>query len=419
MRLSWQSLIRSIVLCACLGWLSLAKAQDPDVPIPDDLPVLETTEPVFFDQAAAVGTAAGLSWAEAEYLHWWISGNDLPPLATTSPAGTARADAGVIGAAGTTVLFGGNEVGDDGRSGFRVNVGRWLDDFSETGVELTWFSVFNDGSGDFRATSPGSPTIARPFFDPVLGANNSEITAFVDPGGTTIAEGEIEVGSGSEMHSLALSVRRLYQASGSGRVDLLAGYRFLKFRDGLLIRERVIARDPGGLIQVGTTFDLTDRIECQNNFHGGEVGFEASFDRGFLTLEVLGKVAVGNLRRDVTISGSTLVREPAPSMNVVQHSGGLLSQPTNIGRQSSDEFVILPEVGVNLMAQLNQRVTVGIGYTVVALTGVARSGDQIDTTLNPTQFTGGTLAGAARPMPLGADSDLWVHGANVMLLIEN
>lgn len=37
------------------------------------------------------------NWVSAEYLLWWSKGNEIPPLVSSSPAGTPRADAGVIG----------------------------------------------------------------------------------------------------------------------------------------------------------------------------------------------------------------------------------------------------------------------------------------------------------------------------------
>jgi hypothetical protein len=42
---------------------------------------------------------AGQFWAEIDYLGWTV-----PPLVTTSPAGTPLAQAGVLGAPGTSVL---------------------------------------------------------------------------------------------------------------------------------------------------------------------------------------------------------------------------------------------------------------------------------------------------------------------------
>ena len=53
----------------------------------------------------------------AEYLAWWTKSASLPALATTSPSGTPRSEAGVLGEPGTSVLFGGSDGDQRGRSG--------------------------------------------------------------------------------------------------------------------------------------------------------------------------------------------------------------------------------------------------------------------------------------------------------------
>src|SRR6516165_6120868 len=72
--------------------------------------------------------APGHIWAEAEYLLWWMKGASLPPLITASPAGTPAAQAGVLGAPSTTILFGDTRVNDEVRSGVRFTLGGWLND---------------------------------------------------------------------------------------------------------------------------------------------------------------------------------------------------------------------------------------------------------------------------------------------------
>ena len=66
-------------------------------------------------------------WVALDYLFWWTRGMSLPPLVTTSPAGTPLPDAGVLGEPATTVLFGDEQVSDELRSGFRFETGIWLD----------------------------------------------------------------------------------------------------------------------------------------------------------------------------------------------------------------------------------------------------------------------------------------------------
>ena len=59
--------------------------------------------------------AGGSFWAEAEYLYWQIKGDKLPALVTTGPD-TLIATAGVLGAPGTSVLFGQSTVSVAGAS---------------------------------------------------------------------------------------------------------------------------------------------------------------------------------------------------------------------------------------------------------------------------------------------------------------
>src|SRR5947209_4099776 len=74
-------------------------------------------------------------WASAEYLLGWFSGDRLPALVTTSPAGTAQASAGVLGQPNTTTLFGDSRVNDRVRSGGRLGMGYWFTPERTLGIE--------------------------------------------------------------------------------------------------------------------------------------------------------------------------------------------------------------------------------------------------------------------------------------------
>ncbi len=54
-----------------------------------------------------------------EYLLWWTKGSQVPALVTTSPSDTSRENAGVLGQAGTSILFGDSELNGETRSGGR------------------------------------------------------------------------------------------------------------------------------------------------------------------------------------------------------------------------------------------------------------------------------------------------------------
>jgi hypothetical protein len=77
-------------------------------------------------------------WARADYLMWWVEGMDTPPLVTSSPAGTNRDVAGVLGQPTTTILFGGDSLIDTMRPGGRFTAGYWFDWARFHGVEATF-----------------------------------------------------------------------------------------------------------------------------------------------------------------------------------------------------------------------------------------------------------------------------------------
>lgn len=90
-----------------------------------------------FLKALPAPPPTGAFWIELDYLAWTVKGDHLPPLVTTSPAGTPLGVAGVLGAPGTTILFGNSAVNDDWCSGGRVSAGYWFDPGHTRGVEAS------------------------------------------------------------------------------------------------------------------------------------------------------------------------------------------------------------------------------------------------------------------------------------------
>jgi hypothetical protein len=139
-------------------------------------------------------------WLQTEYLLHWTSGNPLPPLITSSPAGTPRSSAGVL--PGAQVLFGGNDVDGGARHGARLALGYWLHDDKRYAVEagIDWLG---DRGTHFAADSSGTPILARPFIDATTGAQNAQLTAF--PGSFT---GQISALTFTQQFSANLGLRK-------------------------------------------------------------------------------------------------------------------------------------------------------------------------------------------------------------------
>lgn len=360
------------------------------------------------------GGNASRTWVTADYLLWWTKGNQVPALVTRSPAGTPRANAGILGVGGTQTLFGGNKIADEERSGLRINFGRWLDDGHQNAIEANYFSVFNEGSTNnfFGQTTggagSGSPILARPFFDVNANLENARLASF--PG---IADGSITVSSSSELHSAGLLLRRHLRSGSRGRIDLLAGYRYFRFREGLRIDENFVSTGAGGGIAVGTAIDVYDLFQTQNDFNGGELGLNAKFDHAGWGLELLGKVALGNIQHTTTINGVTTTTTPAPGSTTNTAAGGLLALSSNIAQTTGNDLAVLPEFGANLTFDLNDCLQLRAGYTILALNNVARTGDQIDRNINTNLIPGGSGAGVASPSHTSHElSDFWAQGLN-------
>jgi Putative beta barrel porin-7 (BBP7) len=347
-------------------------------------------------------------WVEADYLLWAIKDSPLPPLVTTSPAGTPRAQAGVIGAPGTAVLFGGNELDNEARSGLRLDTGFWFDKNQCLGIEAGYFFL-GQRSVDFDAGSPGSPILARPFFDVNSGVENSELIAY--PG---VLAGSIAVRATSQLWGTELDLRGNWLRGCCWRIDWLAGFRYLALDEGLSLSENLMI--PTGP-QAGTGIFVNDSFGTHNSFAGGQLGLEAELRQGRWSLTLLGKVALGDMQETVNIAGSTAFAVPGLPLNV--QPGGLLAQPTNIGHYDRDRFAVVPEAGIKIGYQISKRWRAFVGYSFLYASDVVRPGNQIDRAINVTQLPSvlgpGTLVGAARPAFTFQSTDFWAQGINIGL----
>jgi hypothetical protein len=352
-------------------------------------------------------------WVRAEYLLWWTQGNRLPPLLTTSPDGTLRGAAGVLPAA--NIVFGGQPVDDNARPAGRLRVGYDFDPCGRCSLEAHVTAV-GDGANTNFATPPstGSPILARPLINTGTGLEDAQLVAYRTPTLVDVVHGQWGVSTSSEMYSAAVLLRQNWRTGPWARWDLLGGYRFFRFREGVSIRENLISREVGVVVLPGTLIDVYDDFQTENDFHGGELGLNVAVERGFITVDMLGKVALGNIRQRIEIDGTTLVTPPAGAP--ANLAGGLLALPSNMGLRRHDEFAVSPELGINVACQLAPCLSLTCGYTWWLLTGVVRSGDQIDRAVDPAQLSplnrGGGGAAALRPVVPFHTTAFWTQGIN-------
>lgn len=355
-------------------------------------------------------------FARLSYLSLWTEGYDVPALVTTSPAGTAQAAAGVLPDA--TVLFGNQDIDDGQRSGGQIKLGWWLVDGQFMAIEGDYWALA-DESTRFSASEsfqndPNARILARPFFDFGSGQQDAALLAFpnfVRPGATVDLDGTIDIESQSSMQSAGLTFRHILWGDFERdfRLDVFGGYRFVQVDESLAIRDSFF--DPGGGLLGPTLRESEDIFDVRNDFHGGEVGLSLEWFRNRWAFEAMAKVGLGNNHQVVTIDGHTQITSLGTT---AIEPGGLLAQPTNIGRYSRDTFMAIPEGSLTAKYAILDRLELGVGFRIMYLDDVARPGQQIDTTINTSQI-GGTLVGSPRPSHEFISSDMLLRGVEVSL----
>ena len=360
----------------------------------------------------------GKYWLSGEYLYWTAKGMSVPPLATTSPVGTARNQAGVLGAPGTSVLFPeSGKTNNDWRSGFRLRAGMWLDDCQRFGVEGDFFFL-GKSKDDFAAggNSAGVPIISRPFTNVLNGTNDAQLVSF--PGSPAselvsfpgVLAGSVDAHTRSDFIGGGFNFLCNHSCTPCDRLDYLVGFRYLNLRDEVVVNENLTALG-GSSVPAGTRFLIQDKFRTTNDFYGGNVGLSYERRMGSCFIGVRGSVALGVTHSETDISGSTQIITPAGVATT--YPGGLLTQTSNIGHYSSNRFSVVPEVGVRVGCQVTERARAFVGYNFLYWSNVQRAGDQIDLGVNTNLIapaSGSALP--ARPAYTPRTTDYWVQGVS-------
>jgi putative beta barrel porin BBP7 len=333
--------------------------------------------------------------ARGDYLLWWTKGERLPPLVTTSPIGTPRATAGVLGEPTTTVLFGDTDANDQVHSGIRLTLDAWLTCNEGLGIEASYFAL------DDRQTNFGSsaPILARPFFDVESLRQDAELIAY--PG---VSTGSINICAKSELQGAEVLLRGNWFDDCCRRLDFLVGYRYLRLAESLAINSQSTTTPIDGEGSNDPTINVTDQFRTLNHFNG--IDFGIAFERRYCrwSFDLLMKIALGSTSSRVTIDGSTVI---ANGQTATATPGGLLAAQSNMGTYDRDLFSVVPELGVTVGYDVTCQLRATLGYTFIYWSQVARPADQIDLNVNP--------GGGSFPQFNFHCADFWAQGFNLGL----
>jgi len=309
-----------------------------------------------------------------DILGWSTKGVHVPALVTSS----SLADAGVIGNASTVIRFGGDSQHDTMRPGGRLRIGWWFDPNQYSGIEWSYFELDGKNYRFTDSVTDGSSVLARPFVD-TTGTNQA------DPTANDVRSGSIKATSDFQLSGTGILYRQLFWASQTSRFDFLAGYRHTHLYDRIRTAENftVSAGDP--TFTDGSTVHRIDQFRTVNQFDGADLGIRGWWSpTGCLALTGFAKSAIGATNNNVIISGSTSTRLNGTTTTT---PGGVLTQPSNIGRQAIQDFGSVTEVGLGLQWRPACYWQFDFGYTWLYWNQVARAGDQIATTVDTTQAT--------------------------------
>ena len=164
-----------------------------------------------------------------------------------------------------------------------------------------------------------------------------------------------------------------------GRIDLLAGLRYLDLDESLDVHDFTQSR-----LFPTTQFIRTDSFDGRTQFWGPQFGSRATLAWGRASLALIGKIGVGVSHLSVDREGETVLPGNPPGVT----PGGVLVNVANAGHDTTNRFAALSETTIQVGYQWTKCIQTTVGYNFLYLTSAARVGDQVQPAggINATDF---------------------------------
>jgi len=302
--------------------------------------------------------------ARIEAATFWPTSQTLPPLVRTDQ----------IGVPGSTDLFGGTQNLNQSVQGLRGEFG-WR--FGVANCNTLQFRFFDAGAQSLTFDSPTSSatSIVRPYQDGSQNPIVQDAVSIKEPG---VSNGSVLAHAFSDVQGGDMLLKGLWLKNCDSTTEWLLGYQNARLTDSIDVHSTTTP--------VGSTnlLELRDQFRTVNQFNGATLGLSRILYSPRWSLGSMFKLGMGDLQRDVTISGFQKVGNAQPTTN------GLLARSPANGVYSTNTFVFSPEVNVTLGYRLTRNIEATLGYNYLGLPKVARAGQQIDTvsdldSANPTR----------------------------------
>ena len=302
--------------------------------------------------------------ARIEAATFWPTSQTLPPLVRTDQ----------IGVPGSTDLFGGTQNLNQSVQGLRGEFG-WK--FGVANCNTLQFRFFDAGAQSLTFDSPTSSatSIVRPYQDGSQNPIVQDAVSIKEPG---VSNGSVLAHAYSDVQGGDILLKGLWLKNCDSTTEWLLGYQNARLTDSIDVHSTTTP--------VGSTnlLELRDQFRTVNQFNGATLGLSRILYSPRWSLGSMFKLGMGDLQRDVTISGFQKVGNAQPTTN------GLLARSPANGVYSTNTFAFSPEVNVTLGYRLTRNIEATLGYNYLGLPKVARAGQQIDTvsdldSANPTR----------------------------------
>jgi hypothetical protein len=364
---------------------------------------------------------------------WWVQPNHLStPLVTTTSNPNATNPAGFnvaagLGQPGTSILVGTNDLTSPAIPGFRLTLGGWLDSEATIGIEGRGFYLQpTTTTRTFSSDANGNPMIGIPIIDVagLFGGGENAIIASSPVPALGLGKGSDSVTSRVSLFGFETNAAFNLFRSCAFTVDFLAGYRYAQLQDEINLTSTT-TNLPGNFVTfLGHAYDgtvsTTDTWQAKNVFNGGNLGLRGQLSYGRFYTDLSGRVAIGSTHQTLEISGLSTLQANNGTQGAA--NGGILTGLSNIGSYSRNTFSVIPEFELKLGVNLTERISVFVGYNYMVWTNVARSGGQIDRSVDVRTFpispvfTPGIRSNS--PAPEFNSSTFWAQGLAIGMQVR-
>lgn len=384
-----------VIVCVLLHpTIAMVHAQEP-------APVLNTwTE-------AADAAPSFRSWTRVDYLLWWTKPVCLKPptVSTGNPGDTTP---GALGEPGTTVVLGGSKFEFAGASGIRPAVGFWFTPDGTLGFEASGHLTEQRAANQSVSLGAGNAPGYLPYQDP---QNVQQALPFSLPGvvdATALAAGR------SRLWGTEANLVTAFEAQRGAcllRATYLFGFRQLDLSESVeLTSVQTLVADPAQFAMGHNAF------QTRNQFYGAQIGGRFAIQRDNWNVEMGLKLAAGETRLSVAISGGPLTAGESlldipgnPARPLLP--GPILALPSNSGRITTWRVSFVPEADIRFSYRIGDALRLSLGYSLIYLNRNVCPGDQMSTIVNISQLPGyGPVAGPAQPKDPFVRTDYFAAG---------